>query len=45
LFAACAGYTYARSSALGQRRTDDVLTAEVYAAFERQRSLAGETAS
>jgi hypothetical protein len=45
LFAACAGYTYARSSALGQRRTDDVLTVEVYAAYERQRSLAGGTAS
>jgi hypothetical protein len=45
LFAACAGYTYARSSALGQRHSDDLLTGEVYAAYERQRSLASEVAS
>jgi hypothetical protein len=45
LFAACAGYTYARSSALGQRHSDDLLTGEVYAAYERQRSLASEAAS
>jgi hypothetical protein len=44
LFTACAGYCYARNAALGQRRSDEAITAEAIAAYERQRSLASEAA-
>jgi hypothetical protein len=43
LFTACAAYAYARSSALGGRKSDEVIAAEARAAFERQRKLAGES--
>lgn len=42
LFTACAAYAYARHSALGTRKPDEVIAAEARAAFERQRSLALE---
>ncbi len=42
LFTACAAYAYARNSALGLQRSDDAISAEALAAFERQRSLASE---
>ena len=42
LFTACAGYSYARQAALGGRRSDEAITAEAIAAYERQRSLASE---
>lgn len=45
LFTACAGYSYARQAALGGRRTDEAITAEANAAYERQRSLASDMAS
>jgi hypothetical protein len=45
LFTACAGYAYARHAALGGRRTDDAISAEALAAYERQRSLASEMTS
>ena len=45
LFTACAGYSYARQAALGGRRSDEAITAEAIAAYERQRSLANEAAS
>ncbi len=40
LFTSCAGYSYARHAALGGRSTDEAITAEAIAAYERQRSLA-----
>ena len=45
LFTTCAAYCYARSAASGQRKTDEVITAEITAAYERQRSLARDGAS
>ena len=42
LFTACAGYSYARQAALGGRCSDEAITAEAIAAYERQRSLANE---
>lgn len=45
LFTACAGYSYARQAALGGRRSDEAITAEAIAAYERQRSLASERGS
>ena len=45
LFTACAGYSYARQAALGGRRSDEAITAEALAAYERQRSLAIEMTS
>jgi hypothetical protein len=45
LFTACAGYSYARQAALGGRRSDEAITAEAIAAYERQRSLARDGAS
>lgn len=42
LFTACAAYAYARHSALGTKKPDEVIAAEARAAFERQRSLAME---
>lgn len=43
LFTACASYCYARSAALGARKTDEVITAEINAAYDRQRRLSQET--
>ena len=40
LFAACAGYSYARQAALGGRCSDEAMTAEAHAAYERQLRLA-----
>jgi hypothetical protein len=40
LFTACASYSYARQAALGGRRSDEAITAEANAAYDRQRSLA-----
>ncbi len=45
LFTACAGYTYARQAALGGRCSDEAITAEAIAAYERQRNLASAVAS
>ncbi len=42
LFTACAAYCYARSAALGARKTDDIITAEIEAAYDRQRRLSQE---
>ena len=39
LFTSCAAYCYARSAALGARKTDEAITAEITAAYERQRRL------
>lgn len=45
LFTACAAYCYARSAALGTRKTDEVITAEINAAYDRQRRLSQEVRS
>jgi hypothetical protein len=45
LFTACAGYSYARQAAHGGRCSDEAITAEAIAAYERQRSLASAVAS
>ena len=42
LFTACAAYCYARSAATGTRKTDDVVTTEIHAAYDRQRRLSRE---
>ena len=42
LFTACAAYCYARSAAMGARKTDEVITAEIHAAYDRQRLLSQE---
>jgi hypothetical protein len=42
LFTACAAYAYARSAALGAHKSDEVLTAEINAAYDRQRRLSQE---
>lgn len=42
LFTTCAAYAYARHSALGTKKPDEVIAADAKAAFERQRSLAME---
>jgi hypothetical protein len=42
LFTACASYCYARSAALGVRKTDETITAEINAAYDRQRRLSQE---
>jgi hypothetical protein len=39
LFTSCAAYCYARSSAQGARKTDEAITAEITAAYDRQRRL------
>ena len=39
LFTACAAYCYARSAALEARKSDDIIAAEIKAAYERQRRL------
>jgi hypothetical protein len=45
LFTACAAYCYARSAALGARTNDETVTAEIVAAYDRQRRLAQEKRS
>lgn len=42
LFTACAAYCYARSAATGARKSDEVITAEINAAYDRQRRLSQE---
>ena len=42
LFTACAAYCYARSAAHGADESDAAVTAEIHAAYERQRRLAEE---
>ena len=42
LFTACAAYCYARHAALGARTTDEAITAEINAAYDRQRRRAQE---
>lgn len=42
LFTACAAYCYARSAALGARKTDEVITGEINAAYDRQRRRSQE---
>lgn len=42
LFTACAAYCYARSAALGARTNDETVTAEINAAYDRQRRLSQE---
>lgn len=42
LFTACAAYCYARSAALGSRKTDEVITGEINAAYDRQRRRSQE---
>lgn len=42
LFTACAAYCYARSAALGVRADDETITAEINAAYDRQRRLSQE---
>ena len=40
LFTACAAYCYARSGAMAARKSEDVIAAEINAAYDRQRRLA-----
>jgi len=42
LFTACAAYCYARSAALGVCTSDETTTAEINAAYDRQRRLSQE---
>lgn len=42
LFTACAAYCYARSAAMGARKTDEIITVEINAAYDRQRRLSQE---
>ena len=42
LFTVCAAYCYARSAALGAGKSDEVITAEINAAYDRQHRLAQE---
>jgi hypothetical protein len=39
LFTACAAYCYARSAVTGARKSDEVISAEITAAYDRQRRL------
>ncbi|TRD11114.1 hypothetical protein FGU71_04105 [Erythrobacter insulae] len=42
LFTACAAYCFARSAAQATRKSDEVITAEINAAYDRQRRLSQE---
>ncbi|MBO9581115.1 MAG: hypothetical protein J7498_09520 [Sphingobium sp.] len=42
LFTACAAYCYARTAAMGTRTTDEAITADINAAYDRQRRLSQE---
>lgn len=45
LFTSCAAYCYARSAAQGARKTDEAITEEITAAYDRQRRLSQEAKS
>lgn len=45
LFTACASYCYARSAAMEARKSDDIIAAEIKAAYERQRRLSQDDQS
>ena len=45
LFTSCAAYCYARSAAQGARKSDETITAEITAAYDRQRRLSQEARS
>lgn len=42
LFTSCAAYCYARNASQGTRKTDEIITAEITAAYDRQRRLSRE---
>ncbi|WP_231639109.1 hypothetical protein [Sphingomonas profundi] len=42
LFTACAAYCYARSAAMNAHKTDEAITVEINAAYDRQRRLSRE---
>jgi hypothetical protein len=42
LFTACAAYCYARSAAMGDDKTDEVISAETNRAYDRQRAAMAE---
>jgi hypothetical protein len=42
LFTACAAYCYARAAAMGLTQSDEAITEEINAAYNRQRRLAQE---
>ena len=42
LFTSCAAYCYARNASQGTRKTDETITAEITAAYDRQRRLSRE---
>ncbi|WP_257547164.1 hypothetical protein [Sphingopyxis sp. DBS4] len=42
LFTACAAYCYARSAAMGDEKTDEVISAETNRAYDRQRAAMAE---
>lgn len=45
LFTSCAAYCYARNASQGTRKTDEIITAEITAAYDRQRRLSREAKS
>ncbi len=45
LYTACAAYSYARCAALGARKSDEIIAAEIKAAYDRQRRLSQESQS
>ena len=45
LFTSCAAYCYARNASQGTRKTDEIITAEITAAYDRQRRLSQEAKS
>lgn len=45
LFTSCAAYCYARNASQGTRKTDEIITAEITAAYDRQRHLSREAKS
>jgi len=42
LFTVCAAYCYARSTAMGGDKTDEIISAEIERAYARQKAIAGE---
>ncbi|WP_420607569.1 hypothetical protein [Novosphingopyxis sp.] len=45
LFTSCAAYCYARNASQGTHKTDETITAEITAAYDRQRRLSREVQS
>lgn len=45
LFTSCAAYCYARNASQGIRKSDQIITAEITAAYDRQRRLSREVRS